>query len=300
MGASTTSSAASRGILFVVMAALLWGTGGVVKQTITGLAQTNALTVAFFRMGFSVPILGLVAALVLRKRMVQFNRRDLIITLCIGGLTGIYQALYFASISEVGVSIATLIALCVAPIVVAIESAVFMKERITRRIAIAMLCAIAGIILLTGFQVGAPGNALLGMLLAASSATAYGTVTVISRSLSREAHPLRTASVGFTFGTLILLVLASSSSGGLVLSYPPLGWALLFYLGLMPTALAYVFFLNGLRSIPATVASIFALIEPLTAAILAWILFGERLSPLGFVGAGLLIAAMLTLLLRRD
>ena len=110
---------ASRGVIFVLTAALLWGTGGVVKQTIAELAPTNALSIAFFRMGFSVPVLGLVCALALRGAMLRIARRDLAITLFIGGLTGVYQAMYFGAISEVGVSIATLIALCVAPIVVA-------------------------------------------------------------------------------------------------------------------------------------------------------------------------------------
>ena len=293
----TLHAIAPRGILLVLTAALLWGTGGVVKQTIAELAPTNALSIAFFRMGFSVPVLGLVCAFVLRSNMFRVGRRDLAITLCIGGLTGIYQALYFAAISEVGVSIATLMALCVAPVVVAIESALFMKERLTRRVGLALICAISGIVLLTGFQANVPGNAGLGMLMAAGSATAYGTVTVISRTLSRQSHPLQTAAFGFAFGALILFVLAFSSSAGLVTSYPLMGWVWLVYLGLVPTALAYSLFLSGMRSTPATIASIFTLVEPLMAAVLAWIIFGERLSALGFVGAGLLVCAMLILVM---
>lgn len=289
---------ASRGVIFVLTAALLWGTGGVVKQTIAELAPTNALSIAFFRMGFSVPVLGLVCALALRGAMLRIARRDLAITLFIGGLTGVYQAMYFGAISEVGVSIATLIALCVAPIVVAIESVVFMKERLTARVLVAMGCAIGGIVLLTGFQTHVPGNTLSGMALAAGSATAYGTVTVISRALSRQSHPLQTATFGFSFGALILFGLANISTTGLVVSYPPMGWVWLLYLGVMPTALAYALFLSGMRSTPATVASIFTLAEPLMAAVLAWIIFGERLNRLGFVGAGLLLVAMLALVVK--
>ena len=79
---------------------------------------------------------------------------------------------------------------------------------------------------------------------------------------------------------------------GFVISYPAGGWALLLYLGLVPTALAYVLFLSGIRQITATVASIVTLVEPLTSTMLAWLLFGEQLGPLGVFGAALLLGAI--------
>jgi len=69
-------------------------------------------------------------------------------------------------------------------------------------------------------------------------------------------------------------------------------WGLLLFLGVVPTALAYSLFLNGARSVPASVASIAALIDPVTAAVLAALLFGESLSLEGWVGAGLLLASI--------
>lgn len=69
-------------------------------------------------------------------------------------------------------------------------------------------------------------------------------------------------------------------------------WVLLVYLGLIPTALAYVLFFGGLRYTTATTASIATLLEPLTSTALAWLLFGERLGPLGLLGAVLLLGAI--------
>jgi DME family drug/metabolite transporter len=48
----------------------------------------------------------------------------------------------------------------------------------------------------------------------------------------------------------------------------------------------------GMASTTATVASIITLIEPLTATVLAWLLFGERLSVVGLFGAGVLLGAI--------
>ena len=63
--------------------------------------------------------------------------------------------------------------------------------------------------------------------------------------------------------------------------------ALLAVLGTVPTALAYVLFFHGLHIVRATTASAVALIEPVTAAVVAVVALGERLTPLGRTGGAL-------------
>jgi DME family drug/metabolite transporter len=79
---------------------------------------------------------------------------------------------------------------------------------------------------------------------------------------------------------------------GVIVHYSPVGWALLLYLGVVPTALAYVLFIAGMRHTTATVASIATFMEPLTSTILAWVVFGERFSPLGSIGIALLAGSL--------
>ena len=67
---------------------------------------------------------------------------------------------------------------------------------------------------------------------------------------------------------------------------------MLLYLGMGPTAAAYVLFSVGLRRVPATVAGIVSLLEPLTATLLGVVAFGESLDPLGVAGAVLLLASL--------
>jgi DME family drug/metabolite transporter len=88
------------------------------------------------------------------------------------------------------------------------------------------------------------------------------------------------------------MLLPFALAAGFVVTYPLAGWALLLHLGLLPTALAYVLFFSGIRHITATSASIVTLVEPLTSTLLAWLLFGERLGPLGLLGAALLLGAI--------
>jgi DME family drug/metabolite transporter len=54
-----------------------------------------------------------------------------------------------------------------------------------------------------------------------------------------------------------------------------------------------------MRTIPATVASVVTLLEPATATVLAWVLFGERLGPGGAPGL-LLLGGALALLYRQS
>ena len=56
-----------------------------------------------------------------------------------------------------------------------------------------------------------------------------------------------------------------------------LGWPWLLYLGAVATAGAYAIYTVGLRHVPASIAGVTTLLEPLTATILGVALFGERL-----------------------
>jgi DME family drug/metabolite transporter len=77
------------------------------------------------------------------------------------------------------------------------------------------------------------------------------------------------------------------------------GWALLIYLGVVPTAVAYALYTIGLRTTRVTVAGVLGLLEPLTATLLGVLFFGDRLGQVGVVGTALLLVAVVGLTTRR-
>src|SRR5262249_1948386 len=81
-------------------------------------------------------------------------------------------------------------------------------------------------------------------------------------------------------------------ASGFVPVHTAQGWLLIAYLGVVPTALAYWLFQAGLRHVSATAASIISMLDPVVAAVLAWVLFGERLAASGIAGAALLILSV--------
>jgi DME family drug/metabolite transporter len=283
----------------VTLAAALWGTGGAAAKSIYELSSTNPQSVAFFRMLLSVPVLATLNWLTLGKRAFTFERRDLKPMLLAGALVAVYQVFYFAAIPRIGVAIATLIALCAAPVIVAVLSMFARSIRESPRpiVWVALVCSIVGAFLLTQVaETRLQNEWLVGVLFALASATLYASNTFVGRKLGSEgrAHPLQLTTIGFAFGAVVLFIVALFS--GLQTQYPPEGWARLFYLGAFPTAIAYALFYTGMKSINASVASIATLLEPLTATILAVALFREPLSDRAVLGSALLIVAMLILI----
>lgn len=290
-----TRAVSRRGLLLITLAAVLWGTVGIASKALYQISDTNALSIGFFRLALSVPALLLMSWSMLRHSALRVTRPDLAWMGLIGFAMAMYQVSYFAAIPRVGVTITVLVALCTAPVIVALLSSVLLRERLTQRVLLALACALGGTVLLVGVpdDVAARQHMLVGVLLALGAALSYSTVVLSSRALSGRYHPLQPITIGFGFGALVLLPFALAT--GLVVNYSPAGWGLLLHLGLVPTALGYILFFAGIRSTTATVASIATLVEPLTSAFLAWLLFDERLGPSGLLGAVLLLGAMVIL-----
>lgn len=292
--AQSTRYSSRRGLWSIAGAGTLWGTTGVVTRTLYTLSLTNALSLAFLRLVIAALIFFVLCWRLPGPRW-SIQRRDTLLLLFMGTMQAVFQYCYLAAIPACGVTIATLIALCVAPVIVVLCATLFLHEQLTPRILLALGCALGGTVLLTNAPAGrqSSGHLLLGVLLSLASAAGYAGVILSGRTLSKRYHSLQINSVSFATGAALLLIGALSTR--LVLAYPPTGWLLLLYLGCVPTALAYTLFQSGIRTTPATLTSILTLCEPLTAAALAWLFFGERLGPLGLVGSLLLLGTIFLL-----
>jgi DME family drug/metabolite transporter len=133
----------------------------------------------------------------------------------------------------------------------------------------------------------------LGALLALGAGVSYAVYAVAAKGLLARVTPLAVSAITFALAALFLVpALLGEVAPGRALAA---GWPLLLYLGLGPTAVAYVMFTAGLARVPATTAAIVALLEPLTATTLGLVVFGERLGSAGIAGALLLLAALAVL-----
>ena len=292
-----TRAESRRGLLLIMLAAVLWGTVGISTKTLYHVASTDPLSIGFFRLALSLPLLFSVCWARQGKEMFQVSRGDLGLMTLIGLLTALYQVCYFAAVARTGVAVATLVTLCTAPVMVAVISAGFTEKKPSRSTAVALVGALSGTTLLVLFQEKSrfSGAESSGIALALVSALSYGLVTLVSQKLAAHRDPFQSLAISFSLGAAVLFGVAHSQ--GIVMTYTPVGWTLLVYLGTIPTALAYVLFFKGMRSTSATAASISTLLEPMVATLLAWFLFGERFTAVGFLGVALLGGSLLFLYL---
>lgn len=293
---ATTAAGFRRGVALLAAGAALWATVGIASRYVSEMTAIDALSIGFWRLAFAVPPIAVLAWQ--RQGRAAFrvaDRRDLAVILAIGVAVAGYQTFYFAAVARAGVAMATLVTLCSAPVLVAAIAALALGERPGSRVVVAGAAAIAGTALLVGLPAGVDDRTrvLAGVAMAIGSAVSYAAFAVASRRLAGRYPPFQLIALGFGAGALILLPVALAR--GLALDHPAEAWAVLLYMGLVPTALAYWLFYTGLRHVSATVAGVVTLVEPLTATLLASALFGETLGPLGWAGAALLMAGLVVL-----
>lgn len=282
----------SAGLWQVITAVMLWGTIGIATQAIYKTENTNSLFINLMRTLLASPILLVLGWRTVGRRMFHIPRRDLGLMLFAGIILAISQTSYFAAIRYSGATIATLLTMCIAPIIVSIVAVIFKLEPFSIRLVISLAAALLGSILLVGLNEGTTHypNIFLGVGLAGLAAVTYGGMILCGRLLANRYHPLQTTAIMFTSGAVVLLVVNVAS--GILIPKSPEVWFAIIYLAAIPTAFAYWLFNVGLRTVPATTASIVSMLDPVVTTLLAWWLFGETLSLAAIGGAVLLLLSI--------
>jgi drug/metabolite transporter, DME family len=287
--------ARGRGLLFVVLAAVSWGTTGSVTAILVAGAGASPLVIGAMRALVAAVALLLLARATGPVRVAPADRgRCVALGLCMAA----FQVCYFSAVTMTGIAIAALIAICSAPLIIAALAAAMLGERLTPRVAAALALGVGGTVLLT---VGPRTTADLsprfvaGVALAGGAALAYALYVVLAKAALARTRPLALAGVNFTVAAVVLAPLLLSGDAARQIA---LGWPWLLYLGAVTTAGAYAIYTIGLRDVPASMAGVASLAEPLTATLLGVGVFGERLGAAGVVGAVLLFAALAVLLAR--
>ena len=278
------------GVWFLVLAGVLWGTGGLTGSLLARRAGLDPLAVAAYRLG--VGGLLIVVFRALTRRPVPRGRPAWRRIVAIGLLAAVFQAAYFAAVALLSVSLATLLTIGASPVLVLLAEAT--KRRPGPAAFGTVGLAVAGLTLLVG--VPSAGRDLATLLagggFALLAAGGFATMTMIGSRPVPGLDDLAATGWAFTLGAAVLAPLAAAS-GGVSFAVSPAGVGLLLLLGLGPTAIAYAAYFRGLRTAPAGTAALMALLEPLVGTALAVLILGDRLSPAGLAGAALLITALI-------
>ncbi|MFH8370073.1 DMT family transporter [Streptomyces sp. NPDC018031] len=289
-----------RGLLYVTVAAVAWGTAGAAAALLYGDSGLGPVALTFWRtLG---GLLLLLAAWPLRRRPIRDRprpgeppRRRAVRILVTGlGLT-VFQTAYFGAVQETGLAVATVVTLGAAPVMVALCGRLLLGERLGAGGAIAVAGALTGLVVLVSGSDGTGTVRPAGVALALLAAAGYSTVTVHTRHLGSSGagrDPYTTTMTSFAVGAVCLLPFAAWE--GLWPQGHDLArtLGLMVYIAAVPTALAYGLYFAGLAAVRGTTATVITLIEPVTAAVIAVSLLDERLSAATVLGTAVLLAAV--------
>ena len=293
-------------LFLICLAAVFWGTSGTTMVLMTQVAPMHPLVVAFWRLAIASPFLLLCAY---TNKLLTSSTSFISSTsfpwkpyLGLGACMAAYQACYFLAVPLAGVAITALVSICSSPIFITLLAAKFLGEKLTLKIYLSLGLGIAG----TSLLVINP-NAITnqgwqffgGVLLALSAGFFYATYAVGAKSVIKNLDPFTVLALSFTAAGLMLspalLFTNSLNTQNLQIQAP-----FLLYLGLVSTGVAYLIYMQGLKSTTATVAGIAVLLEPLTATCLGILVFRETMGINGAIGGLLLLGAIAILSLQKQ
>ena len=183
-------------------------------------------------------------------------------------------------------------------IVVALLSIPLLAERPTPLQWCGVLINVAGVAIYF-YPVSIPAGQVVGLIVVAVGVLANAGSSILGRSVNREGDvsPLTVTIVSMGVGAIVLLV-----SGILIQGFPRLSltnWAIIGWLAVVNTALAFTLWNHTLRVLSATESSIINSTMLVQIAVLAWLFLGERLTWQEIIGMALAGSGVLIVQLRR-
>lgn len=278
-----------RGMLYLAIAGITWGTTGAAVDLVYQASDLGPIALSFWRY-----VSGL--ALLLALRAVRPARPSvggpwLVRRVGVGLGLAVFQTAYFGAVQQTGLAVGTIVTLGACPVLVAFGARLVMGERLGWSGGAAVSGALAG---LTVLCLGDNGGTvhLTGVAFALLSAAGYAVATLVTRRTGAGDDPVVTTVWAFGIGAAVLLVPALAEGPLPHTAHLGLILGLFAYVAAVPTALAYPLYFAGAAVVRATTSAVIMLLEPATAAVVAVTLLGERLTPAMLGGTLLLLAAV--------
>lgn len=290
-----------RGLLPVCLAGVIWGTIGPAVDVVVERSPLTVLTTGAYRAVVAVVALSLVVTVMGRARACLDVLRDAPgRTLVVGVATSVFQLLFFLAVVSVGVSVATVVCLGFAPVLLLVVGSLRTRRRPPALAVLTVAAAVAGLLLISLAGGGDSGasHPVLGVLAALGSGSAYALSAELGGPLSKGHDALPVAATTMTVAGLVLVLVGlplGFARGDAMATTDTPTWLLIGYLGLVTMGLAYVLFFAGLRSTPSGAVVIATLLEPVTAVAIAVVLLGEHLTGAGVAGCVLILGAVSTI-----
>jgi drug/metabolite transporter (DMT)-like permease len=242
-------------------------------------AEVPPLTLAMLRYAIGFACLLPFALPLLRQTFGVLRGKDLWAMAALGtGQFGILIALLNWGLLHVGAAQAALI-FSLFPLLTLLLGAALGRERVTRSLALGVLLSIAGVALslLPKLQAGPDGAGWWGELAVLASAAVGAVCSVLYRPYLQRYPTVPVSAFAMLVSVVFLAVAALSEHWpARVAQLDATAWAVVAFVGLA-SGIGYFWWLYALKHESPTRVTVFLALNPVTAALLGWLLLGEPL-----------------------
>jgi drug/metabolite transporter (DMT)-like permease len=289
------------GYAMVLAATCLWGINGSVSKAILGEGLSSPRLTEVRSTGAAIVLL---LALALTQPWRLRVRRSELLFLAAFGILGLaaVQWLYFFAIHRLDIGIALLIQY-LAPVLIALWAAFVIKEKVRRRIWVAIILSLGGLSLVVDLWHGFSLDAL-GTAAALGAALAFATYILLAEHAVGARDPVSLLALGFAVAALFWAVVQpwwsfpvgivderAHLDGALVDLTTPV-WLLMLTMIVVGTIVPFLLLVGALRHITATRAGVTAMFEPVAGALVAYALLGESLTGIQLVGGAIVLTGI--------
>lgn len=296
---------AKKGYAMVLVAALMWGSIGVFIEALTARGLTSVSIAALRLLVGAIILVPVLMLMGLRARHMPdgkpsgpwalFRATPRTLFFCaLVGVLGLASAnlMYYISMGEVGMSTASVL-LYTMPVFGVILGRILYKEAASVNKALAVSLNIVGCVLaVTNGNFADMGFSVLGVGAGVTAGFMGALLAVFSKIATERMHPLAVTFYGFVFGGVFMAAIGFPwSDVSAAMSWELMG--VLFAFGLIPTALAYIFYMSGLSmGLEASKVPVVASFETVATVMVGILLYGEASGPIKIVGICLVLLSI--------
>lgn len=287
-----TPQEALRGLLAIALAAALWAVSATIAS---GLFDAGIPPV---HLTFARSLIA-AAGLALLPRTRPRGQMPLPSLVAFGLCIALVNGTYYLAIDRLAVAVAVVIQYT-GPVFVVAWAALIAKRPPTRTVMLACAVSVLGVALISevaGGQVGRVDG--IGLLAAASSAVLFASYTILSEKAAviygTVGGVLRAFIMGAAFWALVLVVLREWPAA----LFEPANLPGVIAVGVLGTLVPFLLYIWGIQRVRAERAVIAATLEPVLAAVFAWMWLSQGLTGVQIVGGAIVIAAVSSLQLEQ-
>ncbi len=270
-----------KALVLVNLAVLLFGLAGLFAKWV----RLPALEITFGRVLFSSIALGLY----MRFRGMDFRvagAKDQRLLFVSGVVLALHWWTFLLAIQVSTVAIGTL-TFASFPLFLTFLEPVVLKRRLSLSAVLFAALILIGVVV-TIPELSLENHMVRGIVIGMASAFLYAVLTLLNQGLADRHGAVKTAFYEQAVAAIVLLPFVLRV--GVLPTAADLG--LLFFLGLVTTALAHTLFITSLKDLPAHLAGIISSMETVYGILFAFLLLREVPSARELIGAGIIVAAV--------